>query len=57
VSKKDKNHKMSFRCPSCGQRNETRNMYPKCFHCGASLKIIEVNPEVKAEIREKKKKQ
>jgi len=57
VSKKDKKQKMSFKCPSCWQMNKTRNRFPKCFYCGESLKIVEVNPEVKVEIRRRKKKQ
>lgn len=56
MSKKDRNHKMSFECPKCRGRNETRNMFPKCFHCGEPLVVERTNPCIVVRLRRLKKK-
>ncbi len=46
----------SFICPNCKKQCHTRhNRFPKCYHCGAALKITRINSPVSVEIRRTKK--
>lgn len=44
MGKKDRNNRMHVFCPVCNTELSTRNMFPKCSHCGVSLKIEMTSP-------------
>lgn len=39
MSKKDRISRMSFDCPNCHRGLYTRNKRPKCYWCGAALRV------------------
>lgn len=48
---KNKNHRMRIVCPFCKKENQTRNMRPRCVHCGKPLRVIKTSAR---NIRDKK---